>query len=100
MERAFEAYGGPLEKVTTFRYLGRVFTAVDDDRHQVVGNLGKARNSWGRFSLILSREGADPKVSGKFYKAVAQAVLLFGEEAWVLTRRMERALDSFQHRFT
>ena len=30
-ERAFEAYGEPLEKVKTFRYLGRVLTAGDND---------------------------------------------------------------------
>ena len=46
----------------------------------------------------MSREGADPKVSGSFYKAVAQAVFLFGAETWVLTLMMERALDSFHHR--
>ena len=47
---------------------------------------------------ILRREGADPKVSGHFYKAVLKAVFLFGAKTWVLTPRMERALDSFQHR--
>ena len=98
LERAFEAYGEPLENVTTFRYLGRVLTAGGDDWIAVVGNLGKAQKSWGRLSQILIREGADPKVSGKFYKAVAQAVLLFGAETWVLTPRMERDLDCFQHR--
>ena len=41
---------------------------------------------------------AYPKVSGHFYKGVAQAVLLFGAEAWVISPRMERYLDSFQHR--
>ena len=29
-----------------------------------------------------------------------QAMLLFGAETWVLTPRMDRALDSFQHRVT
>ena len=77
--RAFKAYGEPLENVTTFRYLGRVFTVGDNDWVAVVGNLGKARKSWGRLSRILSREGADPKVSGIFYKAVEQAVLLPGD---------------------
>ena len=72
--------------------------AGDNDWLAVGGNLGKARKSWGRLSWIMSREGADPKVSGNFYKAVAQAVLLFGAETWVLTPRMEQALDSFQHR--
>ena len=46
----------------------------------------------------MSREGADTKVSGNFYKEMDQAVLLFGAETWVLTQRMERSLDSFQSR--
>ena len=70
----------------------------DDDWLAVVGNLGKARKSWGRLSQVLGREGANPKVSGNFYKAVAQAVLLFGAETWVLTQRMDKALDRFQSR--
>ena len=37
-------------------------------------------------------------MSGIFYKAVAQAMLLYRPEMWVITPRMERALDSFQHR--
>ena len=32
-----------------------------------------------------------------FFKAVVQAVLLFGAETWVLTPRIERALESFMH---
>ena len=35
---------------------------------------------------------------GTFFKAVTQAVLLFGAEKWVLNPRMERALSSFKHR--
>ena len=97
-ERAFEVYGEPLENVTSFIYLGHVLTAGDNDWVLVVGNLGKTRKSWGRLSRVLRREGAYPKVSGSFYKAVAHAVLLFGLETWVLTPRMKRALDSFQHR--
>ena len=97
-ERAFEAYEEPLKNVTKFRYLGQVLTEGDNDWLAVVGNLGKAQKSWGRLSWILSREGADPKVSGSFYKAMTQAVLLFGAETWVLAPSMERALDRFQHR--
>ena len=67
-----------------------MLTAGYDDWLAVVGNRGKARKSWGWLSWILSQEGADPKVSGHFYKAVAQAELLFGAETWVLTPRMER----------
>ena len=84
--------------MTTFRYLRQVFTAGDDDWLAVVGKLEKSRKSWGRLYWILIREGADLKVSGSFNKLVAQAVLLFGAERWVLAPRMERALDRFQHR--
>ena len=34
---------------------------------------------------------------GEFFKAVVQQVLMFGAETWVVTPRMERALDSFMH---
>ena len=33
-----------------------------------------------------------------FYIAVTQQVLLFGAESWVLTGKMEAALDAFQGR--
>ena len=99
-ERAFQAYGAPLENVTVFKYLGRVTTTGDDDWPAVEGNLQKVRKSCGRMSRILSREGEDPKVLGRFVNVVVQAVWLFGAETWVLTPSMERALSSFQHRDT
>ena len=37
-------------------------------------------------------------MSGHFFKAVLQSVLLFGAETWVITPRMERALDILQLR--
>ena len=55
-------------------------TAGDNDWITVVGNPGKAWKSWGWFSWVLGWEEADPKVSGNFYKAVAQVVLLFGAD--------------------
>ena len=79
-ERAFKAYGEPLENVTEFRYLERVLTAGDDDWLAVVGNLVKARNIWGRLSQILIWEEVDPKLSGHFYKVVAKEVLLLEAE--------------------
>ena len=92
-ERAFDAYGVPIENVTEFKYLGIILTATDNDWPAVVGNLGKERRSWGCLSRVLDREGADPKVSWASYIAVTQAVLLFGLETWVLTARMEKSLD-------
>ena len=69
-----------------------------DDWPAVAGNIRKARASWGRLARILGREGADLKVTRSFYTAMTQQVLLFGAEAWVTTKQMECALDSFQAR--
>ena len=84
-EQAFEAYGEPIQNVSTFRYLERVLTARDNDWLAVVGNLGKARKFFGQLFRFLSWEGVYPKVSGNFYKAVEKPELIFGAETWVLT---------------
>ena len=80
-ERAYRAYGKPMETVTEFRYLGRILTATDDDWPAVAGNIKKARRSWGRLAKVLGREGAYPNKSGNLYIAVTQQVLLFGHDA-------------------
>ena len=54
--------------------------------------------SWGRLARLLGRDGADPKVSRSFYTSVTQQVLLFGAETWVLTQKIESALDALQSR--
>ena len=89
-----------MRAVTEFWYLGRVMTKTDDDWPAVAVNIRKARVTWGRLARILGREGADPKVSRNFYIAVTQQVFLFKAETWVLTKRMEAALDAFQGRVT
>ena len=48
-------------------------------------------------SRIMIREGARPQVSGFFFKAVVQSVLLFGTETWVVNPCMGRFLGGFQY---
>ena len=80
--------------VTYFKYLGRVISETDDDWPVVVRKLARAKTVWSRMSRILSREGATPWVSGFFFKAVIQEVLIFGSETWVVTSpRMGKALS-------
>ena len=77
-EMALEVYREQLHTVPSFKYLGRILTEGVDDWTTVAGNLGKARKSWLRLQGILIREGAMKRVSGEFFKAVVQQVLLFG----------------------
>ena len=68
-ERDFEAYRKPIEVVYIFKYLGQIMTAGDDDWTAVAGNLVKALKSWGQLASILSRKGADKRVSGTVFKS-------------------------------
>ena len=70
--------------VTSLKYLVRVLMSLDDDWLEVVGNLQKSRKSWARLPIILGMEGDSPMMSGIFFKAVVQAVLLFGAETWLM----------------
>ena len=63
--------------VTSFRYLGRMISAANDDRPAVVWNISKSRAVWRRMMRILIREGVDPWVSGFSFKSVIQSVILF-----------------------
>ena len=72
-------------------------TEGDEDWPLLAGTLEKSRKSWGRLQGILSREGATKRVSGNFFKAVVQQVLLCGAETWVVSLMMERALSAFIH---
>ena len=80
MNISFQYYGKPLEMVTLFKYLVRVLTTGYEDCLEVVGNLRKAQKSWVSLTRILVQDRKDPRVSGIFFKAVVQAVFIFGPE--------------------
>jgi len=95
---AFKVADSVLENVETFLYLGRVVTATTQDWPAVARNITRARKRWGRFSMLLRREGASPRVSGLFYKAVVMSALLYACETWVISKPILKALEGFHHR--
>ena len=90
--RTFSAYGRPLEMVTSFRYLGRVILAADENWPALIRNMAKARVVWRNIMNILSMEGARPWVHKFFFKAIVQSVLLFCAKTWVVAPRMGKVL--------
>jgi hypothetical protein len=71
-----------LERVESFRYLGRILAQDDDDVRAVRSQIKKAQGIWSRVGQVLQKDNTPPKVSAKFYKAVVQSVLLYGIEMW------------------
>ena len=90
---------GHIDKVSKFKYLGRILEETDNDEHAANRQLTRAsRARWGRIAKILTIDGASPRVMGYFYKAIIQTVLLYGSESWTLMGRMIGRLRSFHHR--
>ena len=61
--------------------MGRNLDQSGNDCLEIRRNIRRAQKIWGRLEKILRREGADTQVSAIFYRAVVQAVLLFGAES-------------------
>ena len=98
MGQVFLEYGTQLKAVSLFRYLGRTLSYTYNNFPAVEQNLWRARGKWGRLAKILERKGEDKRMTGRFYVAVVQVVLLFGFEVWVLTPRLEKSLKGFHQR--
>ena len=81
------------EGVDYFKYLGCVLNWSEEDWPEVCHNIRRERQVWGRLGKFLRREGADPIVSEKFYRAVVQAVIIFEAETWVLMVEMLQKLE-------
>ena len=64
-----------IEGVENFKYLGKILDRSDDDWPAFIRNVEKACRVWSRLGKLLWREGAEPRVSDMFYRAVVQEVL-------------------------
>ena len=95
LRQLFYVEGEVLERVESFRYLGRILAQDDDNVRAVRSQIQKARGIWARVGQILQAENTPPKVSAKFYKAVVQSVLLYGSESWNLSTTALARLEGF-----
>jgi hypothetical protein len=67
--------------------------AQDDNNIQAVRRqLHKAQGTWACVGQVLRRDNVNPWVAAKFYKAVIQAVLLYGSKTWNLTNLTKAVL--------
>ena len=46
---------------------------------------------------VPAKTGATVRARGTMYKAVAQSVLLYGSESWVVMGEMLKVLEGFHH---
>ena len=75
------------------KYLGRILERSNNYWPEVLRNIRKVWQVWERLGQMLWRGGVELAVSEKFYRKVIHAVMLFGEERWVLSVPMAQMLE-------
>jgi hypothetical protein len=98
LRQQFSVHGNMLEQVEVFKYLWRLLAQDDNNIRAIRAQLQKARATWSRVGQVLWAENISPQVAVKFYKAVIQAVLLYGSETWVLSKTALASLEGFHIR--
>ncbi len=95
LRHQFTVHGDTLEMVEVFKYLGRMMAQDNNDAQAVRHQLHKAQGTWACIGQVLRSENATPWVAAKFYKAVVQAVLVYGSKTWNLTKAVLARLEGF-----
>jgi hypothetical protein len=98
MRQQFSVDGEVLEWVKVFKYLGLLLAQDDDNIQAIRDQLQKARVTWAWVRQVLRIENVSPHVAATFYKAVVQAILLYGSKTWVLSRMTLARLEGFHIR--
>ena len=58
----------------------------------------KSQRRWGVKVRVLEKTRPTVRARGGMYKAVAQSVLLYGSNSWVVNKEMIKLLTAFHHR--
>jgi hypothetical protein len=98
LKRTFIVNREELEMVEICKYLGWLISHDDADNQAMWSNLRKARGCWAQVSRVLRSKNVTPKTCRMFYKATAQAVLLYRSETWSLSPSSMKCLEGFHIR--
>ena len=80
-----------------FPYLLRKIANNNSDWLAIYQNLRKAQRRWGIVAKVPENAGETVLYQGSMYKAVAQSVILYGRESWVVMGGMPKFLEGFHH---
>jgi hypothetical protein len=98
LQQQFSVNGEVLEWVEVFKYLGCLLAQDNDNIQAIRAQLWKACATWAWFGQVLHNKNASLYAAATFYKAVVQAILLYGSKTWVLSRTALVRLEGFHIR--
>jgi hypothetical protein len=95
LHQQFSVAGEVLQQVEIFKYLGHLLAQDNGNIQAIHTQLQKARATWAWVSQVLSNKNVSPHIAATFYKAVVQAILLYGRKTWVLSWTALARLEGF-----
>ena len=60
-------------------------------------NFRKSQRKWVMLANVMGKTGVDIKARVMMYKAIVQAVLMYGIEIWMFTYATMKFLEGFHH---
>ena len=88
----------PLKETTVFLYRGITIIYSNSDWAVLCRNLQTCQRRWGTVEKVMRKIGEPIKGQEMMYKAVVQAVILYGRKIWVATDAMMMVLEEFHQR--
>ncbi len=86
LQQQFSVDGEVLKWVKVIKYVEPLLAKDDGDIQAIRAQLQKARATLARVGQVLCSKNTSPHVAATFYKAIVQAILLYGSKTWVLSR--------------
>src|SRR6218665_2377001 len=90
--------GNTLKQTETFKNLGSTFSAQGRCKHDARNRVKKAWRKWRKLTRVLCDNKMPIKIKGKVYKSMIRRVMMYGAEAWTLTRKEEELLERAEMR--
>ena len=87
-----------VDDVEEFLYLGALLDKEGGATKDIQQRLSKARQTFYRLRRIWNSSEISRKTKIQLFKTIVRAVLMYGCEAWKLTKTEEKKLDAFQYK--
>ena len=88
-----------VDDVEEFLYLGALLDKEGGATKDIQQRLSKARQTFYRLRRIWDSSEISRKTKVQLFKTIVRAVLMYGCEAWKLTKTEAKKLDAFQYQW-
>lgn len=94
----FQINNHNFERVNSFTYLGVVLSDKNTEDIEIQNRLNVANRSFYACGKLMKSKLLSRKTKIRMYKTIIRPVLLYGGENWILSKKMEKKLITFENK--